>query len=190
MSAGFVSWGVDDPYTSTSAGRVMSVIKPDETPGAWWGLTPVPLPVGHRFLGRNIAAHGLGFHAVSVKSARDFAHTVLGGWGVSDTAGLLNEVRLIVSELVTNACRHAAPDPLTPETEWSIQLGLHRDGSQLTCMVFDPSRRVPQLGDHAGLEEGGRGLQLIESFSSDWGWQSLGGQGKVVWAALAMFERP
>ncbi|MBB4932607.1 anti-sigma regulatory factor (Ser/Thr protein kinase) [Lipingzhangella halophila] len=166
----------------------MSAIKPDEPPGAWWGLTPVPLPIGHRFLGRHVAVHGLGFHAVSVKSARDFSQAVLRDWGICETAGLLNEVRLVVSELVTNACRHAAPEPVAPETEWSIQLGLHRDGANLTCMVFDPSRRVPQLSDQAGLEEGGRGLRLIESFSSDWGWQPLGGQGKVVWAALAMAE--
>ncbi len=179
---------IDDALTRTGADRVMSAIRPDETPGVWWGLTPVPLPIGQRFLGRSVAAHGLGFHAVSVKSARDFANTVLRDWEAPQTAGFLNEVRLVVSELVTNACRHAAPQ-VAIESEWSIQLGFHRDNSLLTCMVFDPSRRVPEMSHHVDLEEGGRGLRLIESFSLDWGWQPLGGQGKVVWASLDMTER-
>ncbi|WP_082126707.1 ATP-binding protein [Allosalinactinospora lopnorensis] len=189
MNARFASCSASDPHTRAGIDRVLSAIEPADAPSGWWGLTSMPLPIGHRVLDRRIAAQGLGFHASSVRTARDFARTALSSWGLADLSGLLGEVRLVVSELVTNACRHAVPETAGAISEWSIQLGLLREGTQLTCMAFDPSHRVPELGEQSDLEEGGRGLHLIESFSSAWGWHLLEGQGKVVWAVLTVVDR-
>jgi hypothetical protein len=152
-------------------------------PAGWQGLSVAPLPVGDHVIRPARAVRGLGFHPASVKEARDFTSAVLAGWGLPR---LCSDIRLVVSELVTNACRHAAPPAAGMLSEWSIQFGLVREGGTVTCMVFDPSRRPPIMGDPGDFNEGGRGLRLIECYSSDWGWDILDGQGKVVWAAFAI----
>ncbi|TMZ49310.1 ATP-binding protein, partial [Klebsiella pneumoniae] len=148
----------------------------------WWhGLSSAPLPVGEHFIQPTTAVRGLGFHPASIKEARDFAGAVLRDWELSD---LSCDIRLVVSELVTNACRHAAPPGFT--SKWSVQFGLVRGQTRLTCMVFDPSLQAPIMGDPGELGEGGRGLRLVECYSADWGWDILDGQGKVVWAAFPL----
>ena len=34
------------------------------------------------------------------------------------------------------------------------------------------------------VEEGGRGLQLVDALSDVWGWSPVAGRGKAVWAIL------
>lgn len=51
------------------------------------------------------ASVGLAAVPESVKQARDFARAALYGWGL---ASINDEVRLVVSELVTNAMRYGA----------------------------------------------------------------------------------
>ncbi|MBV2363698.1 ATP-binding protein [Streptomonospora nanhaiensis] len=172
-------------FLESSSGRLPPVRL--DVPGGWQGLSPAPLPVGEHFVRPVTAVRGLGFHPASVKDARDFAHAVLAEWGF---AGLSADVRLVVSELVTNACRHAAPVDAGLLSEWSIQFGLVRDDHELTCMVFDPSRVAPAMADPDDCEEGGRGLRLIDTYSSKWGWNILDGQGKVVWAAFSIPDAP
>lgn len=156
-------------------------LQPTGGPASCWrGLSPAPLPVGDRLVRGATAVQGLGFHATSVKQARDFTTGVLDTWGLTR---LRSDALLVVSEMVTNACRHAAPT-VGPPGDWSIQFGLVRRGLRLECLVFDPSRAVPVRVDPDRCAEGGRGLHLIESFSTEWGWDLLDGQGKVVWAAF------
>ncbi|MBB6170974.1 anti-sigma regulatory factor (Ser/Thr protein kinase) [Nocardiopsis mwathae] len=147
------------------------------------GLSAAPLPIGHHYIDSASAQHGLGFHPASVKLARDFTDTVLSGWGLGDVA---LDARLVVSELVTNACRHAVPTVGGSLAQWSIQYAMARDDAHVTCMVLDPSRLPPVLGDPGQDAEGGRGLPLIDSFSSGWGWDILDGRGKIVWAAFTV----
>ncbi|GAB3488177.1 ATP-binding protein [Nocardiopsis coralliicola] len=149
-------------------------------PWGWTGLTPAPLPVGDCMRAPSTAVTGLAFHAASVKAARDFASGVLADW---DLAQLRSEALLVVSELVTNACRHAVPSA-GALSDWSIQFGLIRQNAHLACMVFDPSTVGPIRVEAGERAEGGRGIALIEAFASDWGWGALHGQGKVVWAAF------
>lgn len=106
-------------------------------------------------------------------------------WGLEP---LCSDTLLVVSELVTNACRHAVPRA-GALSDWSIQFGLVRHDSRLACLVFDPSIEAPVRVDPDERAEGGRGLALIEAFSTDWGWGLLRGQGKVVWASFETAAR-
>jgi hypothetical protein len=51
-------------------------------------------------------------------------------------------------------------------------------------MVADPSREIPLRRQSGPGDDTGRGLHVIESCSSRWGWHLLDEGGKVVWALL------
>lgn len=112
--------------------------------------------------------------------ARDFSVSVLARWGL---AQLCEDVRLVVSELVTNAWRHASEKGHTGE---QIELRLLRGRSAVVCQVSDSSSRAPALTRVDESAESGRGLHLVERFSQDWGWEHRDGRGKTVWAAFAI----
>jgi hypothetical protein len=120
----------------------------------------------------------------SVRDARDFTRATLRGWGM---AAVCDEAELVVSELVTNALQHglagsstSAPDACGPV----IGIQLIVQAPYLLCMVTDPSREIPLCRDPGALDASGRGLCVIESCSSRWGWRLLDQGGKVVWALL------
>ncbi|MBB5939357.1 ATP-binding protein [Streptomyces zagrosensis] len=171
----------------------------------WQGLPPInPSALSHS------ASCALAARYDAVKGAREFTRTTLHGW---DLPGLFDDVALVVSELVTNALRHALPSEdraagPPPEAghgagygggpmatiEPAVRLHLMRWTSRLVCAVRDPSEVSPVTGDTAmfpelnGAAESGRGLYLVESFSDSWGWHPLAGtlRGKVVWALFRL----
>ena len=82
---------------------------------------------------------------------------------------------LLVSELVTNAIRHATGE---------VTLRMVLEGS-LVCEVFDSSAALPRLR-HAGRdEECGRGLEVVSQFAQRWGARRTP-QGKIVWCEQAL----
>jgi PAS domain S-box-containing protein len=89
-------------------------------------------------------------------------------WGVGELA---MTTELIVSELVTNAIRHAAPP---------IRLRMLRD-SRLTCEVADASSTAPRLRHARSTDEGGRGLFLVAQLAHRWGARYTA-DGKIIWA--------
>jgi anti-sigma regulatory factor (Ser/Thr protein kinase) len=115
----------------------------------------------------------------SVREARDFVRTVLYSW---DLAGMFDDVRLVVSELVTNALRYSTGYPACGSTP--IRLSLLRTGGRLTCAVTDPCDQIPVHRDPDSSSQSGRGLHLVEAFSHSWNWAPLSSQGKVVWACF------
>jgi anti-sigma regulatory factor (Ser/Thr protein kinase) len=115
----------------------------------------------------------------SVKLARDFTRVTLRSWGLS---ALSDDAELVVSELVTNALRHAVRGPDSDKP--AITLRLLAQAPYLMCMVSDPSREIPLRRESGPEDPTGRGLQVIESCSSRWGWHLLDEGGKVVWALL------
>lgn len=124
----------------------------------------------------------------SVKAAREFTSKALRAWGM---IGLLDDMGLVVSELVTNALHHASParprfddvDSLREAYPGNpIRLSLIRRDAEVICAVRDSGPDVPFRKDPHYVAETGRGLLLVESFSRAWGWTPLRDHGKVVWA--------
>ncbi|MFI6518468.1 ATP-binding protein [Spirillospora sp. NPDC050679] len=134
----------------------------------------------------------------SVTEARHFALSRLGDWGMAD---LVDDVGLVVSELVTNALRHSsaspcrrlddyaghtyAADPLSSAPA-AIRLRMTHRSPWLLCGIMDASPAAPRRKEPDYIAETGRGLHLVDSFSSQWGWRALP-YGKVVWA---LFRSP
>lgn len=104
--------------------------------------------------------------------ARRFAADVLGGWGVDPET--VEWALLLISELVTNAVRHA---------DGPIRLRMDLTAVHLRVGVFDDSHRSPYLRHADPDETGGRGLQLVEHVATEWG-VDTGDTGKWVWFTL------
>ncbi|MFI1394046.1 ATP-binding protein [Streptomyces sp. NPDC020681] len=131
----------------------------------------------------------------AVRGARQFTKSTLTQWDLGDR---FDDVALVVSELVTNALRHALPEDAPREIqEPPVRLHLMRWTNRLVCAVRDPSHESPGASvdsdgapfpDPCGTAESGRGLFLVDSFSDSWGWHPLAGSlhGKVVWALFRL----
>ena len=104
----------------------------------------------------------------SAGSARQFVERTLEDWECEKP---LEVVKLLVSELVTNAVVHAASDP-----EILVQLtpvAVHIE-------VLDNSPEIPVVRHPAPEETSGRGLALVQGLSTAWGVRPLA-TGKAVW---------
>ncbi|MDT0346835.1 ATP-binding protein [Streptomyces litchfieldiae] len=119
-----------------------------------------------------------------VARAREFARAALGDWewlpAVTDEQrAAAEDVLLVVSELVTNACLHAGG----PE-----ELRMGRGTKVLRIEVADHGDGVPALRTtrRAG-RPGGHGMFIVQRLCLDWGVaHEAGVPGKTVWAELAV----
>jgi anti-sigma regulatory factor (Ser/Thr protein kinase) len=145
--------------------------------GPWSDRVVPPVRAGLNSRTRDLAAT-----PESVREAREFTRDGLAVWGLVD---MYDDVGLIVSELVTNALRHAVGGSYAPG-DTPIRLGLLRTGGRLTCAVADPSDDVPMQGEADFISQSGRGLHLVAAFSDTWSWTPLYGHGKVVWASFTI----
>ena len=114
--------------------------------------------------------------SAQVAKARTLAARQLAQW---DLEPLLFTTELIVSELVTNAIRHA---------RGPIRLRLVRADS-LICEVTDGSLSAPHLRRARSNDEGGRGLFLVAQVSSRWGTR-YGRDCKTIWAEQPLSGPP
>ncbi|WP_174673869.1 ATP-binding protein [Streptomyces pluripotens] len=124
----------------------------------------------------------------AVREARRFTRRSLDQWDASDR---FDDICLVVSELVTNALRHALPPDQCHAAEPGPPVRLHlvHWSDRLVCAVRDPSHETPVPGDSDDFSaESGRGLFLVESFADSWGWHPLAGplNGKIVWALFGL----
>lgn len=117
-----------------------------------------------------------------VPLARDFTRQALYAWGwlpaaTADQRAAAEDVLLVVSELVTNACLHA---------EGPAELRIACDNKVLRIEVSDrgagtPSPRTP----HRAGRPGGHGMFIVQRLCLDWGVvRAPGAAGKTVWAEL------
>ncbi len=144
--------------------------------GSRW-LSPDPGPVAWARLPR-IATCTPGAGAGSVRTARDFTVATLHRWGAAERS---HDVAIVVSELMTNALRHALPGHRDAQPRQLIRLGLLQLRPCLLCAVADPSTAPPVLRPSGSLGETGRGLHIICALSDGWGC-TTSDTGKVVWA--------
>jgi two-component sensor histidine kinase len=119
----------------------------------------------------------LPFAASSVGVARRRLVSDLIAADVYDSA--VCDVALVISELFSNALRHAAPLPGAQiRVTWRI------DSVSVRVAVSDGGGpTVPELGEPAQGATGGRGLRIVEKLSSRWG-TSTSEDGTTVWAEV------
>jgi anti-sigma regulatory factor (Ser/Thr protein kinase) len=83
---------------------------------------------------------------------------------------------LLVSEVVTNAIRHAQS-----EVDVIVRLG----HGVITVEVHDQSADTPKVQVRDATDPGGLGLKLVGRMSRNWGFDRTP-QGKVVWFQVAV----
>ncbi|MER0443805.1 ATP-binding protein [Streptomyces sp. Edi4] len=119
-----------------------------------------------------------------VSRCRDFTAAALDDWGWSPTAdaaeaALVDDVLLLVSEVVTNACLHAGgPRELVVR---------HMD-DRVRVEVTDASPVPPRRRPRAPALPGGHGLMLLDRLAARWGSAPVGA-GKAVWFEVALAGR-
>jgi anti-sigma regulatory factor (Ser/Thr protein kinase) len=86
-------------------------------------------------------------------------------------------LRLLVTELATNAIRYADGGGFTVRFDAE---------AHLLVAVCDPSSKLPRIRKATTEDTGGRGLAIVESMSDAWGAQ-VHADGKCVWFWL---DRP
>ena len=109
----------------------------------------------------------------SVWLARQATRVVLTAWRldhVEETAVLL------VSELVTNAVRHARGTDV-------IAVDLQAARTWLRIEIHDTDRHWPQPRVPSGFDESGFGFVLVDALAGTWGVRETE-SGKAVWAEL------
>ncbi len=109
----------------------------------------------------------------SATEARRFVEDELRPAGAGEDT--LSHAALLVTELVTNAARHAhsAVDLTVAGDDGRVRIEARDDSS-----AFSLAARVDTETRH-------RGLQLIEDLSEGWGVDVRGDDGKTVWCVLA-----
>ncbi|KJK35886.1 PAS/PAC sensor protein [Streptomyces variegatus] len=117
---------------------------------------------------RQVATWAVPADPSAVAQTRKDVVAQLERWGLPDAVFV---TELVVSELVTNAIRHAEPP---------VQLRLIHDTS-LICEVSDGGSTAPHLRRARTYDEGGRGLLLVAQLTERWGTRQSA-TGKTIWA--------
>ncbi|MFE4971593.1 ATP-binding protein [Kitasatospora sp. NPDC056651] len=118
----------------------------------------------------------------AVRRSRDFSRRALVSWHWlpavdADRRAAAEDVLLMVSELVTNACLHARGGPRELRLSWN--------GARLRVEVADGSPVPPRLRPSMGPgRPGGHGLRVVDRLARAWGSRPEDG-GKSVWLEVA-----
>ncbi|WP_247197737.1 ATP-binding protein [Streptomyces sp. GESEQ-35] len=97
-------------------------------------------------------------------------------WGVPLNDDTADAIRLVASELITNAVVHG---------EGPVTVALYHRPGRLVIDVLDDNPAAPQVSCAQADDESGRGLELMELLASRYAWEPAG-QGKRVWAEIAL----
>jgi serine/threonine-protein kinase RsbW len=89
-----------------------------------------------------------------LKEARDFAERAAADFGLDGS--VVYDVKLAMSEAVTNAIQHGSSSPKDP-----IRIVVLAEGPSLVFEVLDTGRFVPRVMRRGELTESGRGLEFM-----------------------------
>lgn len=118
----------------------------------------------------------------TAEEGRCLARVALAAWGLA--ADEAETAALIMSELVTNAARHARGH--------TIRMTVNRpaDNQVYVAVIDKDPLKVPTMLTPGPDAVQGRGLLLVAAVSHQWGWEYMGTGtrpwGKRVWATLAV----
>lgn len=123
----------------------------------------------------------------SVTGARKLLQDDLAGLGLGEER--LDDAALVLSELVSNALRHATPLP-TPDEDsigvsWRAELGQGPDSSGwVEISVRDGgSSTMPRVARPSVSGLGGRGLGIVQALAGRWGTE-MDADTTTVWAVM------
>lgn len=126
--------------------------------------------------------------------ARGWVLSVLSEWHLPEPAEALE---LIVSELATNVVQAASRPDGSPRYDaggriHQLWLRLLRNRETITLEIWDdlPAALGAPVEMHADEDaESGRGLEMVDMLTKEWGWEAIPGWvGKRVWATVALKE--
>ncbi|MER5962235.1 ATP-binding protein [Streptomyces sp. NPDC002057] len=125
----------------------------------------------------------------SVPTARRFVAEVLAGWGLDDAADLADSIRLVVSELATNAVLHT----LGQSPTFTVEVRLERE-ERLHIGVTDSHPRRPRRLPAAVQQDNGRGMVIIRVLAAEAGGRlsvtPTEDGGKTVWITVPWCAAP
>ena len=175
--AGRTPAGADPTGTAGPPGAVGALRTPQDDPNGAAGADERRRAMRQVRRLRLVGAHG------AVARARDFTRQALHDWGwlpavTADQRAAAEDVLLVVSELVTNACLHA---------DGPQELRIGSGPELLRLEVVDPGSGAPApRTPHRAGRPGGHGMFIVQRLCRDWGVvRNPGGAGKTVWAELA-----
>jgi anti-sigma regulatory factor (Ser/Thr protein kinase) len=111
----------------------------------------------------------------AVPAARRRVVDVVRRWGLEVPEDRMDDLRLLTSEVITNAVVH---------TGSACAVCVRWTGARVRVEVTDAVPNPPQVESQALEAESGRGLRLVSALSAAWG-TSLDRAGKVVWFEIA-----
>lgn len=119
----------------------------------------------------------------SVTTARHYVCALLGEWGLPPDAPALDSVRLIVSELATNAVLHTSGR----SPNFTVDVRLERS-EELHIGVTDSHPRWPRRLPAAAQQDNGRGLVIVRHLTAESGGSlhvtPTDEGGKTVWISI------
>ena len=119
-----------------------------------------------------VCARTFSADASSIAGARSFAVNAL----ANIPADVVEDVRLMVSELATNAIEHAMT---------RFHLTIHRSRQEIRVEVTDSGGGTPAMRTIGSDALRGRGLQIVNTVSTQWGVEQGSDSAKTVWFTRA-----
>jgi anti-sigma regulatory factor (Ser/Thr protein kinase) len=118
-------------------------------------------------------SRGFDHSPASVTAARRFVTETLRGVA----ADTIEVVELLVSELATNCVRHTAE---------RFELTIVRGEREIRVEAVDFGGGEPAKRSPGPTEPNGRGLQIVDMLSTEWGCEPRATGGKTVWFRVAL----
>lgn len=113
----------------------------------------------------------------SVPTARLHVRAILAEWGYEE---LQDSVETVAAELLANAVEAHQRERLDAPVRLILLAALRT----VLVVVRDASNAPPVPGTPGDFAERGRGLLMVEAFSSTWSWKFAPGGGKAVRALI------